>query len=145
MSIINVTNVTVLENPAKFTAPFQFQITFDCAAPGIKGELEWKLVYVGSAEDEKYDQELDCVLVGPVAIGKNKFVFQAPAPDPAKIPNKDLLEVTVILLTCSYNDAEFIRIGTSRAHILSSSHSLRSIRSNPIRSDPIRSGPDLMC
>lgn len=68
-------------------------------------------MYVGSAEDEKYDQELDSVLVGPVVVGKNKFVFQAPAPDPALIPAKDLMEVTVLLLTCSYKDKEFIRIG----------------------------------
>lgn len=101
----------VLDNPTKFTNPFQFEITFECRAPGIKEELEWKLVYVGSADDEKYDQELDNVLVGPVQVGKNKFVFQAPAPDINKIPEKDLLEVTVLLLTCSYREREFIRIG----------------------------------
>jgi len=106
-----VTNVEVLDNPSKFTNPFQFEIIFECLAPGVKSELEWKLLYVGSAEDEKYDQELDSVLVAPVEIGTNKFVFQAPAPDPAHIPEKDLLEVTVILLTCSYLDQEFIRIG----------------------------------
>jgi hypothetical protein len=56
-------------------------------------ELEWKLTYVGSAADEKLDQgtfvcfmcclltftnlsELDSVLVGPVNVGRSKFVFQ---------------------------------------------------------------------
>ncbi len=74
-------------------------------------ELEWKLIYVGSAEDEQYDQELDSVLVGPVSLGRNKFVFQVPGPDLTRIPERDLLEVTVILLTCSYKEKEFIRIG----------------------------------
>lgn len=111
MARIVVTNVEVLDNPSKFTNPFQFEIIFDCIAPGITSELEWKLLYVGSAEDEKYDQELDSILVGPVEVGTNKFVFQAPAPDPSHIPEKDLLEVTVILLTCSYLEQEFIRIG----------------------------------
>merc|ERR1712129_529465 len=32
-------------------------------------------------------------------------------PDPKEIPNRDLLDVTVVLLTCSYRDEEFIRIG----------------------------------
>merc|ERR1712129_401294 len=32
-------------------------------------------------------------------------------PDPKEIPNRDLLGVTVVLLTCSYRDEEFIRIG----------------------------------
>lgn len=38
-------------------------------------DLEWKIIYVGSADSEKYDQELDSVLVGPVAQGAMKFVF----------------------------------------------------------------------
>lgn len=101
----------VLENPAKFQSNFLFEITFECIAPGIDSELEWKLIYVGSADDERNDQELDSVLVGPVSIGVNKFLFQAPPPDPSKIPAKDLLEVTVILLTCHYKDQEFVRIG----------------------------------
>jgi hypothetical protein len=67
-------------------------------------ELEWKLTYVGSADDNKYDQELESVLVGPVVVGKNKFLFEAPGPDGSRIPNKDLLEVTVVLLTALYKD-----------------------------------------
>ena len=39
-------------------------------------DLEWKLIYVGSPESEKYDQTLDSVLVGPVAPGSYRFVFQ---------------------------------------------------------------------
>lgn len=39
-------------------------------------DLEWKLTYVGSAESEKYDQELDSVLVGPVVRGQYRFIFQ---------------------------------------------------------------------
>lgn len=41
-------------------------------------DLEWKVVYVGSAEDERYDQTLDCIMVGPVPVGVNKFVYQVP-------------------------------------------------------------------
>ena len=111
MSFIQVLNVGVTNNPAKFTDEFQFDITFECLSPGVQHELEWKLIYVGSANDESYDQELDAVMVGPVIVGKNKFVFNAPPPDIQKIPQSDLLEVTVILLTCSYREHEFIRIG----------------------------------
>jgi histone chaperone ASF1 len=91
---------------------------------------------VGSAESESYDQELDSVLVGPVPQGSLKFIFQVSepsqpvgsvvglachssskggaqvdAPDPRKIPRNELLGVTVVLLTGSYNQQEFIRIG----------------------------------
>ena len=111
MSLVSVLGVEVLDNPTRFTNPFQFQITFECVAPGIKEELEWKLTYVGNSEDEKFDQVLETVIVGPINIGRNKFVFQAPPPDWKLINPKDILEVTVILLTCSYRDVEFIRIG----------------------------------
>ena len=76
---------------------------------GIK-DLE-KLTYVGSAEDDAHDQVLDTVLVGPVGVGSYKFVFQADPPDATKIPQSDVLGVTVLLLTCSYDGTEFIRVG----------------------------------
>ena len=39
-------------------------------------DLEWKIVYVGSAESDKHDQVLDSIMVGPVPLGINKFTFQ---------------------------------------------------------------------
>ena len=39
-------------------------------------DIEWKLVYVGSAENESYDQELDTCMVGPVPMGVNSFEFE---------------------------------------------------------------------
>eukprot|EP00742_Colponemidia_sp_Colp-10_P011681 GILJ01013016.1.p1 GENE.GILJ01013016.1~~GILJ01013016.1.p1 ORF type:complete len:227 (+),score=28.42 GILJ01013016.1:70-681(+) len=110
MACINVTNVSVLDNPSMFTSPFSFEISFECLAP-LKEDLEWKIIYVGSAESEKYDQVLDSILLGPVPMGSLKFVFQADPPDLTKIPESDVLGVTVVLLTCSYKGKEFIRVG----------------------------------
>ena len=70
---VTVTNVVCCNNPAPLSAPLRFDITFECAAPGLRTELEWRLVYVASAEDESQDQELDSVLVGPVSVGTNRF------------------------------------------------------------------------
>eukprot|EP01050_Picozoa_sp_SAG11_P023775 SAG11_NODE_4882_length_1735_cov_2.192543_1_plen_158_part_10 len=39
-------------------------------------DLEWKLIYVGSAYDQSKDQELESILVGPIPVGLNKIVFQ---------------------------------------------------------------------
>jgi histone chaperone ASF1 len=66
---------------------------------------------VGSAQDASRDQVLDEILVGPVPVGVNKFVLQADAPDPSKLPPEDLLGVTVVLVTCSYKEREFVRVG----------------------------------
>ncbi|KAE9449482.1 hypothetical protein C3L33_18618, partial [Rhododendron williamsianum] len=79
--------------------------------PLIEADIEWKLTYVGSAEDETYDQVLESVLVGPVNVGNYRFVFEADPPDPSKIREDDIIGVTVLLLTCSYLGQEFIRVG----------------------------------
>lgn len=108
MSVVNILNIQVLDNPTKFFNPFQFEITFECISPLKDGtwqelffglrcinamcslllcvclcvclhsllDLEFKIVYVGSAEDDRYDQVLDSIMVGPVPVGINKFVFQ---------------------------------------------------------------------
>lgn len=44
-------------------------------------------------------------------MGVNKFIFEATPPDLKRIPSLDILGVTVILLTCSYDDREFVRVG----------------------------------
>lgn len=108
---IHVVNVSPLDRQGKFDDPFRLEITFDCISPGVKDDLEWKLIYVGSPEDEKYDQILESIVVGPVSLGRSKFIFETDPPVLAKIPHADLFEVTVILLTCSYREKEFIRIG----------------------------------
>jgi len=105
-----VCNVVVLDNPSSFLKPFQFEITFECIED-LKEDLEWKIIYVGSAESEQYDQVLDTILVGPVPEGRHMFVFTADPPNPGKIPVQDLVGVTVVLLTCSYKEKEFIRVG----------------------------------
>lgn len=56
---------------------FAFDYFHSCNCYVVRdADLEWKLIYVGSAEDEKYDQVLESVLVGPVNVGNYRFVFQ---------------------------------------------------------------------
>lgn len=90
-------------------------------------------MYVGSAQSDSFDQELDTCSVGPVPVGVNSFDFevsvafeacmlsheasstltcmQADAPSPTRIPDSDIIGVTVIFLTCSYKGQEFVRVG----------------------------------
>jgi histone chaperone ASF1 len=67
MSVVSLLGVKILNNPAPFTASYQFEITFECLEQLQKGQqfkskcspsdfltrpsldLEWKLTYVGSA------------------------------------------------------------------------------------------------
>jgi histone chaperone ASF1 len=116
----------------------------------VRPDLEWKITYVGSAEDSRHDQVLESVLVGPVAVGPYHFLFQARPrrytralsvaadaarvrgaqtnpPDWEAIPQDDLLGVTVLLLTCAYNGQEFIRVG----YYVNNEYGDEALRENP--------------
>lgn len=110
MAECTIASVEVLNNPAAFTDPIVLEVQYTCLS-SLKDDLEWKIIYVGSAESDDYDQVLDSALVGPVNPGQFKFRMEAPAPDPSRIPADDLLGVTALLLTCSYKGAEFVRVG----------------------------------
>eukprot|EP01134_Creolimax_fragrantissima_P007338 CFRG7338T1 len=110
MAAVVMKEVTPLSNPAPFDSVFQFEITFECSSL-LSDDLEFKFIYVGSAEDKRYDQELDSILVGPVPVGLSKFVFQAPPPEASKIPIDSLMGATVVLLSCSYKGNEFVNVG----------------------------------
>ncbi|KAH6900207.1 histone chaperone [Thelonectria olida] len=110
MSVVSLLGVNVMNNPAKFGDKYEFEITFECLEQ-LEKDLEWKLTYVGSATSDQYDQELDSLLVGPIPVGVNKFIFEADAPSTTRIPDADILGVTVILLTCAYDGREFVRVG----------------------------------
>ncbi len=52
--------------------------------------------------------------VGPVPVGINSFDFTASAPQPHLLPSTssdEILGVTVLILTGSYRDKEFVRVG----------------------------------
>lgn len=150
MSVVSLLGVKILNNPAPFLAPYQFEITFECLEQLQKG---WFAVQIdpysttngrrprmenhlrGRREDvstlrisrqqsrhkteirntdtrrSEYDQELDSLLVGPIPVGINKFIFEADPPDLKRIPEPEILGVTVILLSCSYDGREFVRVG----------------------------------
>jgi len=110
MAKIQIVGVEVQDNPAMFSDPLKFQITFDCVE-NLDDDLEWKIIYVGSSKDERFDQTLDSVLVGPVPSGRHKFVFAADPPKPDLIPKQEIVGVTVCIITCSYHSHEFVRIG----------------------------------
>ena len=82
-----------------------------CLPAWLLTDLEWRIVYVGSAASSAYDQELEDALVGPVPAGRNRFAMVASAPDLAKIPADDRLGMAALLVLCSYKGLEFVRVG----------------------------------
>ena len=122
-----IQNVEFLNNPARFLDPYRFRVTFECIAALKEGafnisyqrvliqfaisDIEWRLIYVASPGNAELDQELDDCLVGPVPVGVNAFEFEGSAPSPESIPPEDVLGVAALILTGSYRDQEFVRVG----------------------------------
>ena len=111
MSSINILNIIPKNIISKFTDPFSFEVIFEVLSE-LKKEMEWKMIYIGSAEDKKYDQILETIEIdGPFHLGSMKFEFTGEAPDINLIPESEVLGVTAVVLCCSYNNQEFFRCG----------------------------------
>ena len=105
-------------------APIAFDIYFE-SVRSLKHPLTWRIVYIGQASNDQYDQileeaEMDCEVAGRMTftlevriIFYNLIIFyQGSHPDVSKLPTTDIVGVTAILLTCSYkNTQEFFRVG----------------------------------
>ena len=111
MASINILNIIPKNITSKFTDPFSFEVIFEVLSE-LKKEIEWKMIYIGSAEDKKYDQILETIEIdGPFKLGSMKFEFIGEAPDIKQIPDSEILGVTAVILCCSYNNQEFFRCG----------------------------------
>ena len=111
MAAINILNIIPKNITAKFTDPFSFEVIFEVLSE-LKKEIEWKMIYIGSAEDKKYDQILETIEIdGPFHLGSMKFEFTGEPPDIKLIPESEILGVTAVILCCSYNNQEFFRCG----------------------------------
>ena len=74
MAKVHVCNVLVLDNPAQFMTKLEFEITFECIED-LPEDLEWKIIYVGSAESEEFDQILDTVYVSRISTHEHLYAY----------------------------------------------------------------------
>ena len=68
MSLVNVLNVIVKQSKTPFLEKMHFQVYFE-AVRALKHSLTWRLIYIGQAANEQYDQvleeaEMDCDVPG---------------------------------------------------------------------------------
>lgn len=99
MSVVNILDVTVCDAFTPFVNPFKLIIKFECISELKEGsdrarwrdytveehaqltciyaiDLEWKLIYVSSANSQEHDQVLDTLMVGPVPVGISQFAIE---------------------------------------------------------------------
>lgn len=96
-SKIILDNVSFSQNPNSFREHIPLEITFTALEP-IPELLEWKVIYVGSAKDESYDQILEEFEIGPINEESTmKFEVDCPAPDFSKIPKDELICTFIVI------------------------------------------------
>jgi histone chaperone ASF1 len=117
MAYVSVTNVSYNLDPngCPATENLSFEITLEVNHE-LEQDLEWKLVFVGSARTNEHDQVLDSIDIGPLSPSTVKFIFDAPAPNLQLVPAEDRFEVAVIYFSVSYREQEFVRIGYYMRH-----------------------------
>lgn len=109
MQKIRITNILLCGDPESFSTPFRMEIFLESDGP-LLNKLEWKVVYVGSAESSAFDQILDDIMVPIEFVGAQSFELAIEPPDPALIPSiNDLLGPSVLMIAALYNDQEFFR------------------------------------
>lgn len=85
-SRIMLDSICVENNPSLFTEPIHLKVTFSSLEP-LTDELEWRIIYVGSAFNEDYDQTLEVFEVGPIAQPSTmQFMIECSPPNPYKVP-----------------------------------------------------------
>ncbi|KAH0483383.1 MAG: uncharacterized protein KVP18_004096 [Porospora cf. gigantea A] len=110
MGLVEVSDVQFNSERDSALDPFEFVVTFESRA-NLQEELDWRLIYVGDPTDTSEDQELECISLGPITAGHLRFTMIADPPDFTKIDPDDAHGMTVVLLTASYREQEFLRIG----------------------------------
>ena len=132
MSLINIIDIQVENNPDAFLSPIRMNITFECLEE-IKDEigitflltlfrlgvhLHWecegrkKRYYFRFVSDGYLDTFLFFTFSsGPLEKGIMQFLLESAPPNHKDISKDDLLNITAIILSVSFKKQEFFRVG----------------------------------
>lgn len=109
MQKVRVTNIVVSDPVAPFASKIRLQFFLN-ASGALNEELEFKIVYVGSAESPAFDQLLEDVMISVKSEGNMSFEVAAEGPDYKQIPSvNDLLGMSAIIIVGLFKNNEFFR------------------------------------
>eukprot|EP00922_Rhytidocystis_sp_ex-Travisia-forbesii_P035007 GHVS01051986.1.p1 GENE.GHVS01051986.1~~GHVS01051986.1.p1 ORF type:complete len:387 (+),score=98.18 GHVS01051986.1:486-1646(+) len=99
-----------------------------------------------SSTSDKYfqDIELDSICLGPIPKGTLAFELETPPPNYANMSRRALFEMHALLLTGSYKDSEFIRIGWYVSHALDKSAELLAETADVLYDDSVPLDEDMV-
>ena len=72
MAKVTISEVEPLQPECLFTDPFKFKIRFNCIED-LQDDLDWKIIYVGSANSNQHDQGNDFIPVEELKWGASSL------------------------------------------------------------------------
>ena len=75
MAKVTISEVEPLQPECLFTDPFKFKIRFNCIED-LQDDLDWKIIYVGSANSNQHDQGKYSYSVPDDSLGRSGVIFQ---------------------------------------------------------------------
>lgn len=91
MAKIELDNIMVKTAVGPLTAPIVLDVTFTATEP-LPHSLAWKVIYVGSAFSEDYDQILEEVEIEPIEEPSAlTFELECPPPDFSALPREEII------------------------------------------------------
>lgn len=117
MAQVHINNIIVGNNPCSILAPFTFDITFECFS-NLPGTFDWKLIYIGSPNNQQCDQVIDSFDMDNLAVGVLNFKIESNPPNFNLIPQEEIIGrsvkyagTTAIIISVAYEKQEFFRCG----------------------------------
>ena len=92
MAQVHINNIIVKNNPGKALDPFMFDITFECfnSLPGL---FDWKIIYIGSPNNQDCDQVIDTFEMENLAVGVMNFTVDSNPPNFNVIPQEEIVGI----------------------------------------------------
>jgi histone chaperone ASF1 len=79
--------------------------------------LNWKVVFIGSSDNDQYDQLLEDIYVPVDSADHCTFELSVQPPDLSKLPSiEDIFDVTAVSIIVLYNEREFFRCSYLLTH-----------------------------
>jgi histone chaperone ASF1 len=107
--MLRITNILLSDKSEPFLSPINLEIFYETFST-LQLPVTFKIIYIGSIESSQYDQILLSLEKPITHIGEEKLSLMAVSPNPDLIPTlEDLLGMSALMVSCSYNNQEFFR------------------------------------
>ncbi|MES1922518.1 Histone chaperone asf1, partial [Bonamia ostreae] len=113
-AMIDLKKITLVnENQIKYRDPFLLHLELHCYEPGLppNSTIIFDISFVSPSNEKEFEQKLGKFEIGSIRTGFNTFDLKVEGPDHSIVPEVDRFDISALIISCSYLDQEFVRVG----------------------------------